>query len=75
MDGLQLLTADHNRVRGLFARFAAAEESAGAEAMAALVEEIDRELTVHTDIEEVVFYPWARDLSEELAEVVQEGRA
>jgi hypothetical protein len=32
--------------------------------MASLVREIDRELTFHTDIEEVVFYPWARELSD-----------
>jgi hemerythrin superfamily protein len=73
MDALKLLTADHNRVRGLFARFSSAEESGDTEAMAALVEEIDRELEVHTDIEETVFYPWARDLSDEIGDVVDEG--
>ena len=36
-------------------------------------EVIDRELEVHTTIEEEVFYPWARDLSEEIAEVIDEG--
>lgn len=73
MDALKLLVADHNRVRGLFARFSAAAEESDAAAMADLVERIDRELEVHTDIEEVVFYPWARDLSDEIAEVVDEG--
>jgi hemerythrin superfamily protein len=73
MDGLKLLVADHNRVRGLFARFQAAEESGDADAMGSLVREIERELTVHTDIEEVVFYPWARDLSEDISETVGEG--
>jgi hemerythrin superfamily protein len=73
MDALKLLTADHNRVRGLFARFSTAEESGDTEAMAALVAEIDRELEVHTDIEETVFYPWAHDLSDEIGDVVDEG--
>jgi hemerythrin superfamily protein len=73
MDGLKLLVADHNRVRGLFTRFQAAEEAGDAEAMASLAGNIERELTVHTDIEEVVFYPWARDLSGDIADTVDEG--
>jgi hemerythrin superfamily protein len=73
MDGLKLLIADHNRVRGLFARYAAAEEAGDSDAMASLVRDIDRELTVHTDIEETVFYPWARRLSDDIAETVDEG--
>jgi hemerythrin superfamily protein len=73
MDGLKLLVADHNRVRGLFSRFHAAEDAGKTDAMAGLVEEIDRELTVHTDIEEHVFYPWARELSEDIAATVDEG--
>ncbi|MDD9368585.1 MAG: hemerythrin domain-containing protein [Acidimicrobiales bacterium] len=73
MDAVTLLTADHNRVRGLFARFSTAEESGDTQAMAALVDEIARELEVHTDIEETVFYPWSHDLSDEIADVVDEG--
>lgn len=73
MDALTLLTADHNRVRGLFARFHSAEESGDTETMARLVQQIDRELEVHTDIEETVFYPWAHDLSEEIGEIIDEG--
>jgi hemerythrin superfamily protein len=73
MDGLKLLMADHNRVRGLFARFQAAEESGDTDAMGSLARGIERELTVHTDIEEVVFYPWAHELSEDIAETVDEG--
>jgi hypothetical protein len=73
LDGLKLLVADHNRVRGLFARFAAAEEAGDADTMAGLVREMDHELSVHTDIEEVVFYPWARELSGDIAETVEEG--
>lgn len=73
MDALMLLTADHNRVRGLFARFQAAQEADKADAMATLFQEIDHELEVHTDIEETVFYPWAHDLSGDIGEVVDEG--
>lgn len=73
MDAITLLTADHNRVRGLFARFKAAKEAEDASTMAALAATITTELEVHTTIEEQVFYPWARELTEEVAEVVDEG--
>jgi hemerythrin superfamily protein len=73
MDALKLLIADHNRLRGLFARYGAAEEAGECDAMERLVREIDRELAVHTDIEETVFYPWARGLSEDIAATVDEG--
>jgi hemerythrin superfamily protein len=73
MDALTLLTADHNRVRGLFARFQEAEKSGDVAEMADLAHTIDVELTVHTDIEETVFYPWAHGLSGDIAEVVDEG--
>ena len=73
MDALTLLTADHNRVRGLFARFNRAKESGDTGTMAELAGLIDHELDVHTTIEEEVFYPWARDLSDDIAEVVDEG--
>ena len=73
MDALTLLTADHNRVRGLFARFTTAREADDTATMTEVAEHIDRELTVHTDIEETVFYPWARDLSDEIATVIDEG--
>jgi hemerythrin superfamily protein len=73
MDGMTLLIADHNRVRGVFARFQEAEKSGEVAEMGELVRTIDEELTVHTDIEEKVFYPWAHRLSRDIAEVVDEG--
>jgi hemerythrin superfamily protein len=73
MDALTLLTADHNRVRGLFARFQDAENSGEVTEMTELMHTIDEELTVHTDIEETVFYPWAHRLSDDIAEAVDEG--
>jgi hemerythrin superfamily protein len=73
MDGLDLLTADHNRVRGLFARFREAKKRDDTSEMGALAEQIFAELEVHTTIEEQVFYPAIHDVNEELAEVVDEG--
>ncbi|HEX2046170.1 MAG TPA: hemerythrin domain-containing protein [Acidimicrobiales bacterium] len=73
MDALSLLTADHNRVRGLFARFQSAEEEQDTAQMAVLAEKIVTELEVHTRIEEDVFYPAIKDASEELKDVVDEG--
>jgi hemerythrin superfamily protein len=73
MDALALLTADHNRVRGLFDRFTKAKEAESADEMRSLFGQIQAELEVHTSIEEEIFYPWAKDLSEEIAETVDEG--
>ncbi|MFZ0120715.1 MAG: hemerythrin domain-containing protein [Pseudonocardiaceae bacterium] len=73
MDGLDVLTADHNRLRGLFTRFQAAHENNDITAMGELAEQIFTELEVHTAIEEQIFYPAVHDLSEELDEVVDEG--
>lgn len=73
MDCLDLLTADHNRVRGLFTRFKAAHEAEDTAEMGRLGELIMTELTVHTAIEEETFYPWCRQLSDEIEETVREG--
>jgi iron-sulfur cluster repair protein YtfE (RIC family) len=73
MDALELLTADHNRVRGLFTRFKAAKEADDLEQMTALAALIDTELEVHTTIEEEIFYPALHDLTEEVHETITEG--
>jgi len=72
MDALELLTADHNRVRGLFARFQAAEGENDAQA-ARLAAKIFEELEIHTKIEEEIFYPAITKLNEEIHELVTEG--
>ena len=72
MDALDLLTADHNRVRGLFARFQEAHEKDDTVQMAELASKIVEELQVHTKIEEQVFYPAVHDL-DDLSEIVDEG--
>ncbi|HVW33714.1 MAG TPA: hemerythrin domain-containing protein [Acidimicrobiia bacterium] len=72
MDALELLTADHNRVRGLFTRFKEAEESDRAEAQR-LAATIFEELNVHTKIEEEVFYPTISGCNDEIHDLVTEG--
>jgi hemerythrin superfamily protein len=73
MDALTLLTADHNRVRGLFARFEAAEEEQSTVLMAELAAKILTELEVHATIEEEIFYPEVSSADDEIHEVVTEG--
>ena len=73
MDALALLTADHNRVRGLFARFKKAKDSDDSHALGELAAEIIDELTVHTSIEETEFYPSVKDISDDTRDTVTEG--
>jgi hemerythrin superfamily protein len=73
VDALALLTADHNRVRGLFARFNKAKESDDTALLGELAAEIINELQVHTSIEETQFYPWVKDISDETKDTVTEG--
>lgn len=73
MDALMLLTADHNRVRGLFTKFQAAHESEDTAQMTELAVKILTELEVHTKIEEDIFYPEVSAASDEIRELVSEG--
>ena len=74
MDALLLLTGDHNRVRGLFKLFKAAHEAKDVQRGQQLAEKIIRDLTVHTELEEQIFYPAVRDAGDEkLKELVVEG--
>ena len=61
-DAISLLKADHRKVEDLFAKFKAAK---GAEKKERLVTEICTELTVHTIIEEEIFYPACKGAVEE----------
>jgi hypothetical protein len=54
MDAIALLKADHRKVEELFAAY---ETAKGAERKQKLVRQICTELTVHTIIEEEIFYP------------------
>ena len=73
MDALDLLTADHNRVRGLFSQFKDAEEADKTAEQAELAGKIVEELEIHTTIEEEIFYPAVHDLSSEIGDLVDEG--
>lgn len=73
MDALQLLIADHNRVRGLFKRFEAAHDKDDTATATKVVDKIVEELTVHAEIEERVFYPAIKGRNDELDELVAEG--
>jgi hemerythrin superfamily protein len=64
-DAVELLMADHHRVAKLFAEFHALKENGSDEAKSALVVQICHELTVHTTIEEEVFYPAVRQAIED----------
>jgi len=61
-DAIALLKADHRKVEGLFEKFEAAKN---ADKKAQLAQEICTELTVHTMIEEEIFYPACKGQIEE----------
>jgi hypothetical protein len=54
IDAIALLKADHRKVEGLFEKF---EGARGEAKKKSLAEQICLELTVHTKIEEDIFYP------------------
>ena len=61
-DAIALLKADHRKVEGLFEQFASAKGKSQKESLA---KEICTELTVHTIIEEEIFYPACKGKVEE----------
>ena len=73
-DAIAILKADHKKVKELFAQAGEVGERASA-ARAKIFKEIDRELTVHTMVEETIFYPAFRaktkNWSEERDEVLE----
>jgi Hemerythrin HHE cation binding domain len=62
MDAIALLKADHRKVEALFAKFEKAKDS---RAKKSLATEICTELTVHTIIEEEIFYPACQQAADE----------
>jgi hemerythrin superfamily protein len=72
VDAITLLRDDHKTVEGLFRKF----EKLGSRAAKGkrdVVDKMIRELSVHAAIEEQVFYPAVRDVSEEIDETVLES--
>src|SRR5260221_1361653 len=61
-DAIALLKADHRKVEDLFEKFEAAKGDAKKQA---LVQQICTELSVHTMIEEEIFYPACKGQIEE----------
>jgi hemerythrin superfamily protein len=59
-DAIELLIADHKKVKKLFADFKKLKEDGSDEDKAAIVEKICQELTIHTELEEEFFYPAVR---------------
>jgi len=57
-DAIALLKADHRKVEGLFAQF---EKAKATSRKKALADQICLELSVHTKIEEDIFYPACRE--------------
>jgi hemerythrin superfamily protein len=70
MDAIELLKRDHQAVTELFQRFSAAKSGRAGEAV---VEKICKELEVHSQIEEEIFYPAVRKADAQLAEQVNEA--
>ncbi len=58
MDALELLIADHRKVDGLFQQF---EKGGNAQEFDHLFAQLKADLTVHTEIEEKIFYPAVRN--------------
>jgi hemerythrin superfamily protein len=69
MDAVELLKADHQKVKQLFQQF----ESGSDEQKEQVFREIVKELQIHTQVEEEVFYPAVHDIDSEMAaEAVEE---
>lgn len=70
MDALELITADHQKVRDLFDRF---EQTTDPQARTEIVHAVVHELAVHGEIEELIFYPELRDALPDGDKVVDEA--
>lgn len=73
MDALKLLKEDHKKVKTLFGEVEELGDRASTQ-RSKLFQQIDRELTVHSKIEETIFYPEFRKRaqdSEEREEVLE----
>ena len=74
MEALELLTADHNRVRGLFVEVQGRRgQGPRRRGAASLPDKIVEELDVHTTIEEEIFYPRCATSPTQIDELIDEG--
>lgn len=71
-DAVALLKADHDEVHGWFEDYEKLGDNANG-AKAKLVAQICKALTVHTQIEEEIFYPAVFKASDDLEDMVEEA--
>jgi hemerythrin superfamily protein len=64
-NAIAILTEDHANVRKMFKQFEKMKDKAGESEKVELVERICDELTLHTEVEEEIFYPAAREAMED----------
>ena len=70
---IEMLTADHDKVKDLFEQYDDAKEGDDDDKRA-LATQICSELKVHAQVEEELFYPWLRDnLGEDDTDLVDEA--
>ncbi len=60
LDAIEMLMADHKKVKKLFSDFKKLKDDGSNEEKAAIVDRICNELKVHATIEEEIFYPAVR---------------
>ena len=73
MDALELLTHDHHEVRQMFGELRESQRNGDLVLTREVRDAICLELTVHTAIEEQVFYPAVKQRGGECARLVEEG--
>src|SRR6185503_17186182 len=64
-DAISLLEADHDKVLALFEHFEDIKDSHAHKEKQTIVADACRELTIHTTLEEEVFYPEVRDAADD----------
>jgi len=72
VDAITLLKQDHKKVRGLFRKYEALGDRAYV-SKRAVVDQIIEELSVHAAIEEQVFYPAVKGISDDMKDHVLES--
>jgi len=73
MDVIDLLVADHNRVRGVISRYRDADEADKTAEASELSATFIHELNVHMTAEEDVFYQAVKERTDDIKEDVDEG--
>jgi len=70
---LELLSSDHRKVEDLFEEYESAKEDED-EGRTEIAQRICKEITVHAQLEEEIFYPWLKEnLDEEDMEMLEEA--